>query len=134
MTARDLYDSSSDDGNRMRSLVDLWVSGHVCPMPLIDLLLENGCANPAEAAQWGYDTGLRIWWSPSGEPFMQSALLIPHVCRWLKNGRIVFEGGKNHPGVILSIHVDPPDDAARYRMCQLILNYLDCWKSEPQGA
>jgi hypothetical protein len=48
-TAAELYASCPT----MQGMVASWVENRRCPLPLVDLLLENGLESQAEAARWG---------------------------------------------------------------------------------
>lgn len=48
MTVYNLYDNNTD----FKILLDTWVKEFVCPVPLVDLLLEQGQELPAEACRW----------------------------------------------------------------------------------
>lgn len=49
--ARSLYEVSSE----FRAMLQTWVRERECPVPMIDMLLENGLERQADACRWAID-------------------------------------------------------------------------------
>ena len=56
LSARSLYDLSSD----LRTFISIWDRHKRCPVPLVDLLLENDLYSQSEAARWCVETPDRL--------------------------------------------------------------------------
>jgi hypothetical protein len=61
--AKGLYAVSSD----FRMFIQIWVNERRCPLPVVDLLLEQGLEGPAEACRWAATTHARPAFSPDYE-------------------------------------------------------------------
>jgi hypothetical protein len=57
---QNLYDTNAD----FRNGIAEWVAERRCPLPLVDLLIENGMETAAECCRWAATEPERRVWSP----------------------------------------------------------------------